>query len=128
MTKSPDLARPELSRPEFDIVRALWKLKRGSVRMVHDYLVADTAWAYTTTKTVMDRMVAKGLLERAAVDGVAVYTAKVSRAAGMAKWVDFFANRILERDVSLVLSLIKEAGSISDTEMTELERLVGDDA
>jgi BlaI family transcriptional regulator, penicillinase repressor len=123
MEKSPDL-----SRPEFDIMRALWKLKAGSVRAVHDFLFEDTAWAYTTTKTVMDRMVAKSLLERKPVDGVATYTAQVSRAAGMAKWVDFFANRVLERDVSLVLSLIKQAGSISASEMAELERLVGDDA
>jgi BlaI family transcriptional regulator, penicillinase repressor len=119
-----DLSRPDLSRPEFDVLRSLWTLKRASVREVHDSLVEETAWAYTTTKTVMDRMVAKGLLERKSLHGVAVYEPRVTKAAGMAKWVNFFASRVLERDVSLVLSLIKDSGTITSAEMSELERLV----
>jgi predicted transcriptional regulator len=117
---------PDLSRPEFDILRSLWVLKRASVREVHDFLVEETAWAYTTTKTVMDRMTTKGLLERKSLHGVAVYEPRVSKAAGMAKWVNFFASRVLERDVSLVLNLIKDSGTISKAEMKELERLVND--
>ncbi len=125
-TLPPDLSRPDLSRPEFDVLRTLWRLKRASVREVHDALVDETAWAYTTTKTVMDRMAAKGLLERKSLHGVAVYEPRVSKAAGMAKWVNFFASRVLERDVGLVLSLIKDSGTITNSELKELERLVTD--
>ncbi len=122
MAKESNL--PDLSRPEYDVLRALWRLKKASVREVHDALVGDTAWAYTTTKTVMDRMAAKGLLERQSFHGVAVYEPKVSKAVGMAKWVNFFASRVLERDVGFVLSLIKNSGTVTAAEMTELEALV----
>ncbi len=124
MRKDP--AAPDLSRPEFDVLRTLWRLKRASVREVHDALVEETAWAYTTTKTVMDRMAAKGLLERKSLHGVAVYEPRVSKAAGMAKWVNFFASRVLESDVGLVLSLVKDSGTVTSAEMKELERLVSD--
>jgi BlaI family transcriptional regulator, penicillinase repressor len=119
---SPPL--PDLTRPEYDVLRALWRVKRASVREVHDALFEETAWAYTTTKTVMDRMAAKGLLERLSVHGVAVYEPRVSKASGMAKWVNFFASRVLERDVGFVLSLIKDSGTVTASEMKELETLV----
>jgi BlaI family transcriptional regulator, penicillinase repressor len=121
-----DMPPPDLSRPEFDVLRTLWRLKRASVREVHDALVEETAWAYTTTKTVMDRMSVKGLLARKSLHGVAVYEPRVGKAAGMAKWVNFFASRVLERDVSMVLSLIKDSGTVTTAELKELERLVTD--
>ena len=61
---------PELSKAEYDILRILWKHERLSVREVHDQLVDTYNWAYTTTKTMMDRMVKKELLNREDFHGV----------------------------------------------------------
>lgn len=118
---------PDLSKSEYDVLRALWRLKQASVREVHDYLEADTGWAYTTTKTVMDRMAAKGLLERVNLHGAFVYRPLVSRAAGLARFVRFFADRVVERDLGVVLGLFRDSEALEPEELAELERLVGDD-
>lgn len=106
----------------------LWRLRQASVREVHDRLEADTGWAYTTTKTVMDRMAAKGLLERENLHGAFVYRPLVSRAAGLARFVRFFADRVVERDLGTVLGLFRDSEALSEEELAELERLVQDDS
>lgn len=115
---------PELSRAEYDILRPLWKQGQLSVREVHDRVSVAHGWAYTTTKTMMDRMAAKGLLERSAFHGVFLYRPLISRPAGLARLVKFFADRVLETDPAAVVSLFARSGSLSAEEMGELERIL----
>jgi predicted transcriptional regulator len=50
-------ALPDLSDSELDVMRALWKGGRLSAREVHDTVSPEREWAYSTTRTVLDRMV-----------------------------------------------------------------------
>ena len=115
---------PELSKAEYDILRVLWKNDRNTVREVHDQITATTGWAYTTTKTMMDRMVKKELLKREEFHGIYLYSPLVSRPAGLAKLVKFFADRVLEIDASAVVSMFAGSKAISPEEIEELERLL----
>jgi len=117
-------AVPELSRAEFDVLRVLWKEGRQSVREVHDRVRQTRQWAYTTTKTVMDRMVAKGLLDREPFHGVALYKPRISRPAGLARLVEFFASRVLETDPATVVALFADGETLTPAEVRELERMV----
>ncbi len=117
---------PELSKAEYDILSVLWKKGRQSVREVHDVLQATHGWAYTTTKTMMDRMVVKGLLDREKFHGVFLYNAKISRPVGLARMVEFFADRVLEMDAGAVVSLFAHSKAISPAEIEELEKLLKD--
>ncbi len=125
-TKEKRGRTPELSRAEFDILRPLWKEGPLSVREVHDRVQAARGWAYTTTKTLMDRMAAKGLLERSEFHGVFLYRPQVTRPAGLARLVQFFADRVLETDPQAVVSLFARSGSLTREEMGELERILGE--
>jgi predicted transcriptional regulator len=115
---------PNLSRAEYGILRILWKQGRQSVREVHDQLKSSHHWAYTTTKTMMDRMVSKKLLKRDSFHGIFLYTPLISRPAGLARFVHFFAERVLETDPGNVVSLFSKSGTISRDELDELERLL----
>jgi BlaI family transcriptional regulator, penicillinase repressor len=117
---------PNLSKAEYDILRTLWKSGRKSVREVHDHVQATTGWAYTTTKTMMDRMVKKGLLVRQEFHGIFLYKPLISRPAGLAKMVQFFADRVLETDASTVVSMFA-GGTLSDEEIKELQELLAPD-
>ena len=115
---------PELSKPEYDVLRILWKHQELSVREVHNLLAAETAWAYTTTKTVMDRMVKKQLLVRENMHGVFVYQPLVTRPRGLARLVHYFAGRVLETDHKTVVSMFAGSDAISDSELKELKALL----
>ena len=115
---------PELSRAEYDILRVLWKKGRLSVREVHDHLQETSGWAYTTTKTMMDRMIPKGLLKRESFHGVYLYAPLISRPAGLARFIQFFADRILEMDTSTVVAMFGQSQALSDDEIDELQKIL----
>ncbi len=115
---------PELSKAEYDVIRILWKQGPLSVRELHDRLQSDTRWAYTTTKTVMDRMAKKELLARENYHGVNVYRPLVSRPRGLARLVHFFARRVLETDDDTVVAMFSGKEDISAKEIKELKQLL----
>lgn len=117
---------PDLSKAEYDVLRILWKHGELSVREVFDEIQEETGWAYTTTKTVMDRMVTKKLLKRAKLHGVYVYQPQISRPQGLARFIHFFTNKILEVDRESVLAMFTSQTKISKAEVEELKKLLKD--
>lgn len=118
---------PELSKAEYDILRVLWKKGKQTVREVHDELQSTSGWAYTTTKTMMDRMTTKQLLKREDFHGIYLYQPQISRPMGLARIVEFFADRVLEIDAGSVVSLFARSKAITPEEIKELEDLLEDD-
>lgn len=116
---------PDLSRTELQMLNVLWKSKEGlSVREVHEQVKDTFNWAYSTTKTTMDRMVKKGLLRREDFHGVFLYQAEISKPAGLARLLSFFMNDLLEMDQSALVSLFGRSKALSDSEIDELEQLL----
>ena len=97
---------PDLTKTELQILNVIWKSKEGlSIREVHSEISQKNKWAYSTTKTTMDRMAKKGLLERGDFHGVYLYQAKVTRPVGLAKMVSYFFNDVLEFDTRSIVAM-----------------------
>ncbi len=118
---------PDLSKAEYDILRALWRNGSQSIREVHDIISPQNGWAYSTTKTTMDRMVKKGFLSREQFHGVFIYSAQISRPAGLVRLVQFFADKVLETDYGTVVSLFARNNTLREDEIAELNRLLEED-
>jgi len=115
---------PELSKAEYDILRILWKEGKLTVREVHDQVHDIQKWAYTTTKTVMDRMAKKDFLKREKFHGIYLYRPQITRPAGLAKFIQFFADRVLETDIGSVVSMFAKSKTLNADEIKELEDLL----
>lgn len=117
----------DLSRAELGILKLLWRSGRLSAREIHDALDQETGWAYTTTRTMLDRMVKKGLLERATFHGLYLYTASVGKVSTLARLVREFTERVLELDSVPVATLFAESEMLDEDEVAELERLLSEE-
>ena len=115
---------PDLSRAEYDILNIIWPKGRLSIREVHDELQSTYQWAYSTTKTMMDRMVQKGLLQREEFHRIFLYKPLITKPQGLARWVQFFADRVLGMDYSSVVSLFANNNSLTENEIDELKELL----
>lgn len=113
-----------VTEPEFLILRILWREGALSVREIHDQLSEQNGWAYTTTKTVMDRMAGKDVLKRTSSHGVYLYHPLISRSQAMLKWVKFMANGLFETDYNEVVTMFSKRGLLSDSEIDELYSLL----
>jgi BlaI family transcriptional regulator, penicillinase repressor len=118
-------ALPDLSDSELDVMRALWRAGRLSAREVHDEVSPERDWAYSTTRTVLERMVEKSLVDKTSFHGIYLYRPRLSRAAGLARAVRDFAERVAEVGAAPVVSLFAGSESWSEEEVSELERLLG---
>jgi predicted transcriptional regulator len=117
---------PDLTKTEFDILRILWKSGRLNVREVHTQMIENYTWAYSTTKTMMDRMVKKGLLSREQFHGVYLYKPLISRPKGFARLISFFSERVLELDHSAIVSLFSRSKALTPEEIKELSQLLNE--
>jgi predicted transcriptional regulator len=73
---------------------------------------------------MMDRMVSKKLMKRESFHGIFLYEPLITRPAGLARMVEFFADRVLEMDTGSVVSLFARSKAISPDEMEELSRIL----
>ena len=122
-----NLPLPDLTKAEFDILRIIWKSGKHSVREVHDQITATHDWVYSTTKTMMDRMTRKQLLAREKFHGIFLYRPLISRPKGFARFIQFFADRVLELDYGEVVALFSRSQALDSEEIQELERLLVND-
>lgn len=63
---------------ELEILSILWKLKKASVRQIHDKLSETKDTGYTTTLKLMQIMLAKGLVKRDEQSRSHIYTAAIT--------------------------------------------------
>lgn len=83
-------ARTDISEGEWSLLEALWTLERATARDVADHLHDQRGWAYSTVKTMLDRMAAKGLVTARQVGNVWEYQAAVeSTEARRSAWLRF---------------------------------------
>ena len=115
---------PELTKTEFDILRILWKSGRLNVREVHEQMIENYNWAYSTTKTIMDRMAKKNLLKKETFHGVFLYEPMITRPTGFARLIGFFSDRVLELDHAAVVSLFSRSKALTPDEIKELSALL----
>src|SRR5689334_460059 len=64
---------------EWDLLEVLWRFERATAREVAEALAAKRGWAYSTVKTLLDRMVQKGLVAARQVGNVWEYAAAVEQ-------------------------------------------------
>ncbi|MBV8518051.1 MAG: BlaI/MecI/CopY family transcriptional regulator [Acidobacteria bacterium] len=122
----PKTKLPELGETELVLMKTLWRAESMSAREIHDDLPEALEWAYTTTRSTLDRMVAKGLVTKTAWHGLYLYRAAIARPEGLAGYIRRFAARVLETEPSKVVSLFIEKESLSRDEIRRLRALVED--
>lgn len=117
-------ALPQLSPAELELMKVLWDADGLSAREVHERLAEQLGWAYSTTRTTLERMVRKGLVSKSSCHGLLLYSPAVSRAAGLARLVRDFARQVVETSHGPVVSLFADSGTLDEREIEELSRLL----
>jgi predicted transcriptional regulator len=105
-------------------MKLLWSAGPLAAREIHDRLLAQTGWAYSTTRTTLERLVKKGTVDKRSVHGLHVYAAAISRAQGMAPLVEEFARTVLGLSHVPVAALFRESEALTPGEIEELRGIL----
>jgi BlaI family penicillinase repressor len=95
-----------------------------SAREAHDAVAPHTGWSYSTTRTTLDRMAAKGLVKTKIVHGMKTYSATHSKVAVIAELVRSLSRDVLGLDGPLPVAAFAGSRHLSKTELEALETLL----
>ncbi|MGD8689419.1 MAG: BlaI/MecI/CopY family transcriptional regulator [Gammaproteobacteria bacterium] len=125
------MTSPNASGPELDILKLLWRFERLSAREIHNHLSVTRDWAYSTTRTTLERMVAKGMLARQNVHGLNVYVPAAAKVPTLASLIRNFTRRVLDLQPTAAIPMFAQSELLDEQERAELERMLreeeGDD-
>jgi BlaI family transcriptional regulator, penicillinase repressor len=68
-----------LTDAEWQIMNALWDSQPATARDIDERLSEDVAWAYTTIKTLLTRLLNKGAVSERKRGNTSVYEPRISR-------------------------------------------------
>jgi predicted transcriptional regulator len=125
MGKDPR-AEPHLTDAEWKVMNAVWARGEATPRHVLEALRAETRWAYTTVKTLMDRLVEKGALRARRSGLTSLYRPVLAQARARRGAVRALAERVFGGALGPLVHCLVDEGTLSPRQRRELRRLLAD--
>lgn len=113
-----------LTDAEWAVMNVVWEHEPCAAGTVQEALQASRNWAYSTVKTTMDRMVAKGLLATKAIRNLTLFSSHISRAEARRGELRRLLRRAFNGALTPMLLFLIEDEALSEKEIAELRKLV----
>ena len=117
-------ATVELTEAEWSIIKAVWETEPCTAPAIREQLLAETRWTYSTTRTVMDRMVVKGLLAAEKQGKMTRYRSLVTRVQAQRGEVLYALKHAFNGALTPMVQCLIETGPLNEAELNELETLI----
>jgi BlaI family penicillinase repressor len=117
-----------ISDAEWQVMEAAWSLGEAPAAAIIEELAKSTAWNHRTIRTLLSRLVEKGVLEKQGQGAGSVYRALVPRRARVRSEGRSFLKRMFQGDTtSLLLHFAKEA-KLDNAKLAQLRELLDDES
>ena len=115
---------PDLSEAEWKVMKAVWALRKASVRDVHERLGARERWAYNTVRTLLERLCAKGYLRAEKSSNLYIYQPTKTRRSVSAQALWSFVEKVFDGAVGPLVTQLIEDRKLSGDELAALHALL----
>jgi len=115
---------PHITDAEWEVMKVIWKRRRCDARQVIDDLAPSESWTPATVKTLLNRLLTKGLLHFEKSGKAYLYSAAVSEKACRAAEADTFLKRVFDGALSPMLAHFVQSRKLRPQELAELEALL----
>ena len=114
----------ELFESEWTILQVVWKVQPCTAPTVQEELESEKGWAYTTVKTIMDRMVKKGLLKVEKIRNLHIYRPAISQKQARRSEIIRTVKRAFDGTFTPMMQFLIENDELSDEEYKYVEELI----
>ncbi len=114
----------DLTEGEWAIIQAVWDSQPCAAPTVQESLQSKKAWTYSTVKTMMDRMVAKGLLKTERIRNLILYRAAVTRKEAQNSELIRAAKRAFDGAFTPMMQFLLDSNKLSKDQLAELEAMI----
>ena len=114
----------ELTEAEWEIIQVVWEHEPCAAPEVQEELVARKKWTYSTVKTLMDRMVAKGLLTTERIRNLMLYRTAIRRQEAQRGELMRTVKRAFGGAFTPMMQFMLESDTLSRKELDALQDMI----
>ena len=114
----------ELTEGEWAIVRAVWDNEPCAAPTVQEALEKQKGWSYSTVKTMMDRMVSKGLLKTKRIRNLILYRSSVTKKQAQNSEIMRAVKRAFDGALTPMMQFLLDNNELSPEQLSELEAML----
>jgi BlaI family transcriptional regulator, penicillinase repressor len=112
----------EIAASDWAIIKVVWELEPCSAGTVQEYLHSSRKWAYSTVKTLMERMVKKGFLSSKKTKNVTRYSATISENDAKRLEIAKTAKRAFDDDPASMVKFMLENTNLPIEKLDKLRK------
>ena len=114
----------ELTEAEWTIIKAVWDIEPCTAPAIQEKLFKRTAWTYSTVRTLMDRMVAKGLLAAEKKSNQTFYRTAVTRAQAQRGELLYALKHAFNGALTPLVQCLLDTNEVSRAELDQIKQLI----
>ena len=114
----------ELTEAEWTIIKAVWDDEPCAAPAIQEKLFKNTQWTYSTVRTLMDRMVAKGILTAEKVRNLTLYRSAVTREQAQRSELLYALKHAFNGALTPMVQCLIDSKDLSADELAKLETLI----
>jgi len=114
----------ELTEAEWHVIKAVWDREPCTAPDLQAALKPTTGWTYSTVRTLLDRMAAKGLLESRKEGKLTWFRSRVTREDAQAGELRYTLRHAFDDALTPMVQRLLDTRGVSTRELDELEALI----
>jgi len=114
----------ELTKAEWSVIKSVWENEPCTAPLIREKLLRPTGWSYSTVRTLMDRMVVKGVLRARKEGKLTIYESAVSRAQAQRGELFYALKHAFNGALTPMVQCLLESQPLDADELKELESLI----
>ncbi len=114
----------ELTKGEWAIIQAVWDNEPCAAPTVQEVLETQKNWTYSTVKTMMDRMVTKGLLSTERIRNLILYRSVITRTQAQKGEILRTVKRAFDGALTPMMQFMLDNNELSRQQLAELETMI----
>lgn len=116
----------ELTEAEWAIIKAVWDAEPCTAPAIQEKLFKQTAWTYSTVRTLMDRMVGKGLLTAVKERNLTLYSSAVTKTQAQRGELLYALKHAFNGALTPMMQCLLETKEVSPDELDQLKQLIAE--
>ena len=114
----------ELTEAEWPVIKAIWENEPCTAPAIQEILFKPTGWAYSTVRTLMDRMVAKGALKSRKEGKLTIYQSAITRAQAQRGELFYALKHAFNGALTPMVQCLLDTKEFSREELDELKKII----
>ena len=113
-----------LTEAEWQVMRVVWEHQPCAAPAVQEELQAVRDWSYSTVKTIMDRMTAKGFLKTRRIRNLILYRSAIKKPEAQRREIMGAVKRAFDGALTPMMQFLLDNNELSKKQIKQLEEML----